>query len=70
MVKVPGLAEARHRALLTQAELAAKVRMHWVSISRLERGQDARASTVRRLTRALKVSPAELLGSPHEEGED
>lgn len=56
------LRQLRERALLTQAELAAKAGMNVVSITRLETGaRKARFSTIRKLASALGVEPTELV---------
>lgn len=64
-MEIPGLREARIRQLLTQADLAARVKMTPASISRIETGTTkARISTVLRLAKALNVDPDELLTDP------
>ena len=60
LVKVPGLGRVRRWRLLTQAELSEKSGVSITTLSRLEHGQEANARTVRRLARALDVSPYEL----------
>ena len=62
VVKVPNLARIRAWRLLTQAELAAKSGVAAVTLSRLENGSEANARTVRKLARALEVSPYDLMG--------
>lgn len=65
-MELPGLREARIRRLLTQADLAARVKMTPASISRIETGATkARISTVLRLAKALNVDPEELLIEPN-----
>jgi transcriptional regulator with XRE-family HTH domain len=60
MVKVPGLGRVRRWRLLIQAELAEAAGVSPVTLSRLEHGHEANARTVRKLARALNVSPYEL----------
>ena len=56
------LQEIREARLLTQEELARQARVSRVTISRLEHQlQEARFSTIRKLARALLVSPEELV---------
>ena len=62
VVKVPNLARIRAWRLLTQAELAEKSGVAAVTLSRLENGSEANARTVRKLARALEVSPYDLMG--------
>ena len=63
MRAVPGLREWRERRALSQTDLAARSGVAKVTISRLENGHAAaRPSTIRRLCRALDVSPDQLLG--------
>jgi transcriptional regulator with XRE-family HTH domain len=55
---------AREAAGLSQEELGARAKppLHRTEISLIERGQrDVRLSTLLRLSRALKVEPADLL---------
>ena len=63
MTKVPGLARVRAWRLLTQAELSRLSGVGTNTLSRLENGGEATARTVRRLARALKVSPYDLTGA-------
>ena len=57
-----GLREARERALLTQAELAAQAGITTSTVSRLETGiQAARMSTVRKNSAAVNVDPETLI---------
>jgi len=62
VVKVPGLARIRTWRLMTQAELSEKSGVGTNTLSRLENGSEATVRTVRRLARALQVSPYELTG--------
>jgi transcriptional regulator with XRE-family HTH domain len=61
LVKVPGLARVRRWRLLTQAELSEASGVGTNTLSRLENGGEATARTVKRLARALKVSPYDLI---------
>ena len=56
-MKVPGLARIRRWRLMTQDELHAASGVGMNTLSRLENGHEANARTVRRLARALDVSP-------------
>jgi len=59
---MPGLRAARERALLTQAELAARAGIQRATVNRIETGiTAARFATVRRLAEALGVPAADLL---------
>ena len=60
VVKVPGLARVRRWRLMTQAELHEASGVGMNTLSRLENGGEANTRTVRRLARALDVSPYEL----------
>ena len=60
LVRVPGLARIRRWRLLTQAELSEASGVGTNTLSRLENGSEATARTVRRLARALQVSPYDL----------
>lgn len=60
MVKVPGLARVRRWRLMTQAELSEASGVGTNTLSRLENGYEGTARTVKRLARALRVSPHEL----------
>ena len=57
------LRQARRRRKLTQAALAKKVRVHKITISRLERGdRQPSMALLQRLAKALGVPVTELLG--------
>jgi transcriptional regulator with XRE-family HTH domain len=60
LVKIPGLARVRRWRLMTQAELHEASGVGMNTLSRLENGGEATARTVRRLARALGVSPHDL----------
>ena len=56
------LKKARERRKLTQVELAKRVRVHQVTIARLERGaRRPSADLLQRLARVLKVTMEDLL---------
>ena len=58
------LEATRRRNVLTQAELATAAGVSLITVTRLENGGEAvnpRATTVRRLAKALDVDPAWLL---------
>ena len=48
--------------LLTQEDLAKKAGVGTVTVARIEGGQGARLSTLRKLAVALEVTPDQLLG--------
>jgi transcriptional regulator with XRE-family HTH domain len=56
------LKEWRRRRLLTQEALAKKSGVGTATIARIEAGQGARLSTLRKLADALEVTPDQLLG--------
>ncbi len=56
------LREWRQRRLLSQEELADKADVGTATIARIEAGQGARLSTLRKLATALEITPDELLG--------
>ena len=61
MVLLKRLRQVRERAAMTQGELAQKAGLSRVSVVRIEGGQPARPSTTRRLARALRVKPSDLM---------
>ena len=61
MVKLTRLRTIRERAALTQRELAASAGTTQATIARLERGEEGRPTTARKLARALRVRPADLM---------
>jgi transcriptional regulator with XRE-family HTH domain len=67
MIIVPHLRRLRERRLLSQEELAAKAGLSRPTVSRIERGMDARPATIRRLAKALRVPPTDLIDeeAPH-----
>ena len=59
------IAEMRKKLGFSQAQLAAIVGAHWITISKLERGQmQLTASWLDRLAEALHVGPSDLLAPP------
>ena len=60
-VLVPHLKRLRLQQALTQADLARAARVSRHTISRGEAGEDIRITSVRKLARALRVEPRELL---------
>lgn len=64
-IPVPRLAAMRKRAGLSQHALAVLAGVSEQTISRLERGANARYTTLDLLARALQVPPARLLRRPH-----
>jgi transcriptional regulator with XRE-family HTH domain len=56
------LEEWRRRRLLTQGELAEKAGVGISSIVRIEKGQGARVTTLRKLAAALSITPEQLVG--------
>jgi transcriptional regulator with XRE-family HTH domain len=65
-VMLARLREVRERTALSQEDLAQRVGLTRVTVTRLEGGQPARPSTTRRLARALGVRVAELMGPESE----
>lgn len=56
------LKQWRQRRLLTQEALAEKSGVGVATIARIEAGQGARLSTLRKLADTLEVTPDQLLG--------
>jgi transcriptional regulator with XRE-family HTH domain len=53
--------EMRRRAAMTQVELAREAGLSMMTLSRIERGEsEPRASTLRKLAKALEVRPRDL----------
>lgn len=59
-VLVPSLRRVRNQRALTQEELAERARVSRNTVVRAEQGEDVRQSSVRKLARALGVTPAYL----------
>lgn len=64
-VPVPRLAAVRKREGLSQRALAGLAGVSEQTVSRLERGANARYTTLLLLARALQVPPPRLLRRPH-----
>lgn len=62
-----GLKRAREAKFLSQQELANLSGISRATIARIETGDSARGSTVRKLAGVLGVEPAELVGGPSSE---
>jgi predicted transcriptional regulator len=60
-VPLPSLRRRRHEAALTQVELAQRAGVTPLTIVHVEAGHPARMSTIRKIARALKVRPADLM---------
>ena len=62
------LREIREREALSQEDLAERAGLTRVTVTRLEGGTSARPSTTRKLARALRVRPSDLMeqGAGHE----
>lgn len=68
MVKLPNLRRVRERFPLTQAELAERAGISRVALIAIEHGEsEPYPRTIRRLARALKVKPAELMGDEQDD---
>ena len=66
--KLRALKPTRERQFLTQADLAARSGVSRVTINRIEQQLlEPRFSTIRKLARALKVEPADLVGAERAE---
>jgi predicted transcriptional regulator len=62
---LPSLKRIRESQFMTQQMLAERAGLSVVTVARLEAGRtDARFGTVRKLARALKVKPEELVAEP------
>ena len=66
-MELRGLRRIRQRRLLTQEELAKKSGVGVTTVIRIEAGQEARISTLRKLAAALEVTPDELIDLGTEE---
>jgi transcriptional regulator with XRE-family HTH domain len=55
------LQEQRERAALSQRELTEATGVTPMTIYRIEHGKDARPTTTRKLARALKLKPSDLM---------
>jgi transcriptional regulator with XRE-family HTH domain len=61
-VLAPRLLTLRLEAALSQEELAARARVSRMTIVRAEQGKPVRLSSVRKIARALRVRPRDLMG--------
>jgi transcriptional regulator with XRE-family HTH domain len=61
MPLVPRLKAIRESKVISQEELALSSEVNVTTISRLENGQVARITTIRKLAKALGVNPTELV---------
>ena len=68
-MRLPRLRSVRERKVMTMRELSQASGVSTNTLVRLERGEDARISTVRRLAAALAVEPIELMSLEPEQGE-
>jgi len=67
MLPLPHLRELRQRRAMTQEELGKAAGVGSITILRIElEKQRARLSTIRKLARALGVTPEDLMGPPEE----
>lgn len=64
MATLPGLLWQRQLAALSQDELAKKANVQRPTITRIEKGGEARPSTIRKLVAALGCQPRDLLSKP------
>jgi DNA-binding XRE family transcriptional regulator len=63
-ITLPGLAQKRRDALLTQAELGEIIGLSREAISHIEHGYRCRLSTAHKLADALHVEYADLIQTP------
>ena len=61
MIKLSRLRAVRERKALTQQELADLAGISRQTVVQIENGLEPRPTTTRKLARALKVQPAELM---------
>ena len=61
-VSVERLQELRRRRVMSISDLSEVSGVHRNTIHRIERGNPAYTTTIRKLARALDVDPAELVG--------
>jgi transcriptional regulator with XRE-family HTH domain len=62
MERLVALRARRVLAALSQRELAERAGMTQATIARLEAGRPARPTTTRKLAKALRVRPSDLMG--------
>jgi transcriptional regulator with XRE-family HTH domain len=70
MFTLPSLRRLRLKRLITQADLAEMTGLTKATLSRIENGQPARISTIRKLSVALRVEPDELMAPEPDQGHD
>jgi transcriptional regulator with XRE-family HTH domain len=63
------LRRLREERAMSQRDLASAAGVSQATVVRAERGEDTRHVTVRKLAKALKVEPADLMRSPETIGE-
>jgi transcriptional regulator with XRE-family HTH domain len=61
-VRVERLQELRRRRVMSISDLSEASGVHRNTIHRIEQGKPAFTSTIRKLAKALKVEPADLVG--------
>ena len=62
VVKLPGLRRKRELEALSQRDLATRAGVAASTVARLEQGDSAYPSTVRKLSEALNCEPSDLMG--------
>jgi transcriptional regulator with XRE-family HTH domain len=65
---VERLQELRRRRVMSISDLSEVSGVHRNTIHRIEQGNPAYTTTIRKLARALDVDPAELVGPERREG--
>jgi transcriptional regulator with XRE-family HTH domain len=65
--QVPSLKVWREYRALTQREIAQRAGVGSATVARLELGEAAYPSTIRKLARGLKVKPEDLLDEPDQD---
>ena len=66
MFPLPGLKPARLRRFVSQEQLAKEAGVTEATVVRIEKGQPARLSTIRKLATALGVAPEDLVKEPEQ----
>ena len=70
MLPAPSLRRIREQRFITQEELAQQTQVSRATISRIERGEPARLTTLRKLAQVLGIQPADLTAvEPSDEGQ-
>jgi transcriptional regulator with XRE-family HTH domain len=70
MFPLPALKRVRLERFLSQQNLADEAGVTEATVNRIEHGQPARLSTIRKLAAALKVEPSELIKGESSEGRE